>query len=198
MDAEEVGHGGSGAAVAAVDAAPAEEPACRPPAALPERHLLPALGDRVHRRPRQALLLLPAVRLPLVMPSRLVAPMTPSPSPAPSSSLRWCSVSIIPKHVNIVLCYGVSHSLNIGAKSVLITVSANKIQHHPHFLTPHRLKLSATVYINASAVLQTSAGRTCRSRQHGGCKTIFFFLLLPRLINGAALFDISGLLPQDM
>jgi hypothetical protein len=27
---------------------------------------------------------------------------------------------------------------------------------------------------------------------------IFFLLLLPRLINGAALFDISGLLPQDM
>jgi hypothetical protein len=31
-------------------------------------------------------------------------------------------------------------------------------------------------------------------------KLVIFFLLLllPRLINGAALFDISGLLPQDM
>jgi hypothetical protein len=52
MDAEEDGHG-----------APAEEPACRPAAALRERHLLPALGDLVHPRPRQALLLLTAVRL---------------------------------------------------------------------------------------------------------------------------------------
>jgi len=53
-------------------AAPAEARVWRPPARrLPpdpvrERHLLPAVGDRVRHRPRQALLLLPALRLPLV------------------------------------------------------------------------------------------------------------------------------------
>lgn len=85
MAAEEDGDGGRsrGArpAVAAVDAArtravrraaPAAARGWRPPARrLPpdlirERPLLPAVGDRVRRRPRQALLLLPALRLPLV------------------------------------------------------------------------------------------------------------------------------------
>lgn len=88
MAAEEGGGGGrdrgaqpAAAAVAEVDAArpgavrgaaPAEARGRRPPARrlppgpVPERPLLPAVGGRVRRRPRQALLLLPALRLPLV------------------------------------------------------------------------------------------------------------------------------------